>query len=291
MLNALLLLAAASFGQQSVEKIPLQHVTPETVIKAVAGKVDGINRLLLDPTDNSIIAQGSQSAIAKLRVLVRQLDQKQVVKSMPLKHLDAQYIHDLLKDNGWSKIEDGLSAGIVPIGLDIVVESMTNSLLVKGPERSVLEFELIIEQFDIPPHNVMLEVQGSIVSLGRNIAATNEIANGAVWSYSDQSASLKLQARTLINGDGSVTILLAGSVAGKDIKHTVRMKSDETAYVRIDPNSLGTEQIVNCFVRDLRIDESAYLKGTALSKIDEKLQDNNESLKGELRLILRASPK
>jgi type II secretory pathway component GspD/PulD (secretin) len=291
MLNALLLLAAVSFGQQSVEKIPIQHVTAESVVKAVSGRVWGIEQIVVDPTDNSILAKGTKEAIVLLRSLVRGFDQKHDVRSMPLKHLDAQYIHDLMKDSGWSEIDQGVSVGIVPFGLELTVDSRTNSLIVKGPPVAIREFELLLEQFDIPPHNVMLEVQGSIASLGRDITATNEIANGAVWSYSDLSANLKLQVRSSINGDGSVTILLSGSVAGKDIKQALRTRSDQTAYVRVDPYSLGTDKIVSYFVRDHRIDEAAYLKGTALSTIDPDLQDDNESLKGELRLILRASPK
>ena len=216
-------------------------------------------------------------------------DVPQVTRVVPVKHVSAQYLYELITMTG-RFADETAGRGFVPDGVKLVADARTNSIVAAGPDDSVREIELLIQQMDVPPRPLTIEVKGTIPSLSRTIATKSEVVNNSALTVDDGSSDTSLTIRPRVNGDGSVTVSVKGTVYGSTCSFVHRLKSSETYYVRIVPPGLspGTPQVVSYFVRELAINEDAFLSGEPLSTLlPEFKDDTSRALNGELRLIVR----
>jgi type II secretory pathway component GspD/PulD (secretin) len=251
----------------------------------------GISRIALDPTDNSIIAKGTPEALKELRRIIGEWDVPMSTQSIAIKNVAAQYLYDLLTLSG--KFSSGTGdKGFLPEGVKIEVDLKTNSIVLSGPDEDVREMAMLVPQFDVRPRQLTLEVKGAIPSMGRTISSTGQVVNNSTWTYVDESADTKLLIRPLVNGDGSITLSITGTVMGARVQSACRLTADQTYYLRTDSffGEAKSPMFVNNFYRTERIDEDAFLRGAPMASLDPDLSgDTTRILDGELRLIVRAA--
>jgi hypothetical protein len=292
MLNALLLLIAAGPLQDRAEKIPLQHVSAQAAYKRLTrppGLPTGVTHVVYDPTDNSIIVRGSEKGIEALRRDLKKFDVAQQTRVVQVKHVSAQYLYELITMTG-RFADETAGKGFVPDGVKLVVDATTNSIVAAGPEDGVRETELLLQQMDGPPRPLTIEVKGSIPSISRSIATKSEVVNNSTLTVDDGSSDTSLTIRPRVNGDGSVTVSVRGTVYGSTWSFVYRLRPGETYYVREVPRgiSAGTPRFVTSFYREVPINEEAFLSGEPMSTLGPEFEDDtSRALNGELRLIFR----
>ncbi len=310
MLSALLLFAAAVTSQDVVERITVQHTPAYDVFKAITDEnakikesFAGVKRVTYDPTDNSLIVQGSREGIAELRDFIRKLDEQNAkpqepTKLIPLKNRSAQYIYEMVTMTGRFK-SDIAGTGWVPKDLTLSVDQRTNSIAAQGSDASIREIELLLMQFDIKSMQVVVEVEASVPLMDRTFSTSGRIANNSSLNYVDDATDTRLKVTPRVNGDKTITFFVTGGALGTNATATFRVASGESTAVRIYPGQRRNQQsgdMENSILAEYLTGQipDGFLKGADLPRhlVMRSVIDGPVALgpkEAELRLVIKVT--
>jgi hypothetical protein len=297
MLNALLLFAAATMtGQDRVEKFPIKYLSAEYAYartKDAPNTIVGLKRVTFDPTDGSLVVQGTPEAIREFGRLLASIDFQSNSQVVPIKNVDAQYLYELLTVTGrFSGERQG--AGILPPNVSLAVDVHANGIVVTGPDAGIREMELLIAQFDIKPVAIGYDIQGSMPLIGQSFESSGKVVNNSSFHYFDERTATSVVVNPRVNGDKTITAFVTAGTLGSEGKVIVRVKPGETVFVRVYPGmgtrggptvlaAYGTGSVPAGFLEGTQVPREASM----FVRADGPIKDAPKS--AELRLVLKFS--
>lgn len=294
MVATLLLMLVAAQEQVSVEKIHLKNAQAEAVydrIKEVS--IEGLSRVVYDPTDNSILAQGTRSALDALRKLVAQIDDGPLVETLPLIHTAASYIHGIIT------LKDSNGRSMLPTDATAKVDKESNAIVVTGTSGAIRETEQLLRQFDVKPRELNLSFRARLPHLGRTIESTGTVQSNATWRYEDRSAALSVTIHPMFMANGDVMLVFKGGPLEANVVLQQALRPRERVLVcmaprlQFKPGTNEYEPVVLTKVTESEDEAKAFLDGTfqpanGWSRL-AGAGDLTTALQSEMRMVLTAS--
>lgn len=161
-------------------------------------------------------------------------------------HVSAQYMYDLIRQDGRFKPDNQLQnkewRGLLPDGVEIAVTDGKNSLTAVGSTKAILETERIVAMFDILPKSISIDVLASVPALGRNMSFESTVFNNTSLDYYEQSSETKISVTPRLNGDDTITLGITGGTLGHYVRLSARIQSGQVIYGHIFPQKSTDEK-------------------------------------------------
>ncbi|MBV1882938.1 MAG: type II secretion system secretin GspD [Pseudomonadales bacterium] len=192
----------------------LERLTPVATGKGKSKNKAARVRVVAEERTNRLIVKGEKSARARIRELVRKLDQPSkhtgTTKVIYLRHGDAVKVAEVLKGlmaSSKKKRKGGGKKEAVQEEVNIQADETLNALVIRGEPADLQEIQDVVRQLDVRRAQVLIEA--AIVEVSGDISK----ALGVQWGVHDKNLGQPLVGVNF-EGSGSLNNVLGALSAG-----------------------------------------------------------------------------
>jgi general secretion pathway protein D len=227
--------------------VPLKYVDAAS-IQTTLGKIVTANSMVAYQKTNTLIISDSGYKVRRILDILELIDvqgQQPQVQVVPILHGDAKTINDRV-----TEILKANSAGGGTFGtFKLIVDDRTNSVIVFGPPRTIVDIQSLIKKFDIPVNDQSR--QASIHVRPLDYADAKKVASTL--------ASLMAGGKKKAPSFSSPNIVGAPGASGgaiAELDDNVKITADESSNSLLITGSRSSFQSVNSILRKLDVRRS-----------------------------------